>query len=86
MTVVCLDERSVSVSALLAQIAEHPGVDAVVAVIRVDGCWRTVWTSGVNLGGLSMAAMKLMSDSMQEVHREDDAPRPGFSGSENSAA
>lgn len=86
MTVVCLDGSKVSVPTLLAQIAEYPGLDAVVAVVRVDGCWRTAWSSGVDLGGLSMASMKLTYDIQQELHREADDPRPGRSSSEKEPA
>ena len=76
----------VSVKALLGQMAENEEMDAFVAVIRVDGCWRTIWTSGLDLGGLSLAAMKLSYDASVELHRGEDAPRPGWTPDEKSPA
>lgn len=85
MTVTALNDRSVGVSVLLAQIAEYGDeLDAMVAVLRIDGCWRTVWTSGIDLGGLSMAAMKLSHDVTHEIHCADGV-RVGFSGPEKAA-
>lgn len=56
------------------------GLDGIVAVVRVDGCWRSVWTSNVLLSSLSMAALKLMNDVMVEMHRDSASPHVGFSG------
>jgi hypothetical protein len=36
--------------------------------VRVDGCWRTVWSAPSDMGGLSMAALKLMSDVQDLMH------------------
>lgn len=82
MSVATLNNKSVSVKVLLAQIAEHDDLDAVVAVVRVNGCWRTAWTSAVDLGGLSLAALKLTYDVSAELHRDGDDLRPGLSGPE----
>ena len=82
MKVVSLDGSKVSVTTLLAQMAEYPDLDAVVAVVRVDGCWRTVWSTGIDLGGLSLAAVKLFNDVAIELHRPSDEPHPGFSAPE----
>jgi len=60
----------VSVAALFAQILEREKMEAVVAVVRVDGCWYSTWSSGIDNGGLSMAAIKLMSDVQGRMHDE----------------
>ena len=78
MTIEIFDPKKVSVPALLAQIAEYPDLDAVVAVVRVGGCWRTAWSTGIDLGGLSMASLKLTGDIIAELHRGDDEPRFGL--------
>jgi hypothetical protein len=61
-----LDE--VSPRALLHQVAARDDVEQVVMVVRVDGCWRTVWSAPSDMGGLSMAALKLMSDVQDMMH------------------
>jgi hypothetical protein len=86
MSVEPLNNKSVSVPVLLAQIAARDDLDAIVAVVRVDGRWRTAWTSGIDLGGLSMAAIKLHADVAQEMHRTEADPRPGLSGPEKESA
>ena len=82
MKVEAISSNSVSPKVLLAQIAERDDVDSIVAVVRADGSWRSVWTSNVSLSSLSMAALKLMNDVMVEMHREGDSPHIGFSGPE----
>ena len=76
MSVVALNDDSVSVEVLLNQIAASTSpVDALVCVIRRDGRWETCWTSHVDLGNLSMATMKLLSDVTEEMHRARHEPR-----------
>ena len=70
MSVVALRESGVTVDVLISQIKEgETPVDGLVCVVRRDGCWQTCWTTGVDLGSLSMAAMKLFSDVTVEMHR-----------------
>ena len=69
----CANSR-VNWRALLAQVAEREGVDAVVMVVRTNNQWTTCWGSGdaeLNLGSLSMATLKLMSDVQLTLHEID---------------
>ncbi len=86
MSVVALNDKSISVATLLAQIADCPDTDAVVAIIRSEGCWRVCWTSAIDLGGLSLAAVKLLNDVQVEMHRDDAQLGPGLTGPEKPAA
>ena len=61
----------VSPAALLASIAEREGMDAVIVVVRIDGCWGSCWSGGIDLGGMSMAALKLLYD-VQSLINDDD--------------
>lgn len=57
--------------ALLAQIAEREGVEAVVMAVKIDGRWSTCWGSGeakLDLGSLSMAALKILRDVTVTLH------------------
>jgi len=60
---------------LLAQIADEPGTDAVVCVVRINGAWTTCWSSGekapLDLGGISMATLKLTCDVTSFIHTLD---------------
>jgi hypothetical protein len=60
----------ISPHTLLAQVAERDGLDAVVVVARVDGAWSVCWSTGMDLGGLSMASMKLTADVTDALHGE----------------
>jgi hypothetical protein len=81
--IVALRESEVSVETLLAQIADNADTDGLVAVVRLNGCWCTCWSAGVNLGGLSMASLKLTNDVMAEMHRLSPTEgRPSGSGKE----
>lgn len=67
-----INDKVVPWRALLAQIADYEGVDAIVAVVRINGCWTTCWSSGENApldnGGKSMAALKLLNDVTFSIH------------------
>ena len=58
----------ISVPALAASIVDRDGVEAMVAVVRVDGCWECCWSSQIDGGSLSMAAMKLLYDVQRFLH------------------
>jgi hypothetical protein len=73
----------VSIPALLASIAEREGLGAVVMVCRVNGCWDVCWADGLTSGGLSMAAIKLMSVVQDAIH---GMPSSGSSPPEDDAA
>jgi hypothetical protein len=60
--------NNVSVPALLASVAEREGLDAVVMVCRVNGCWETCWSNDIDYGGLSMAALKLLTAAEDAMH------------------
>lgn len=68
--------HKVSPQALLAQIAERDGMEAVVAVVRVNGCWECCWSSGMDSGGLSMAAIKLLGDTQSWIHGDTSGWSP----------
>ena len=70
-----LGEKSITVPYLLAQIGEGSEIDGLVCVVRMDGKWQTCWSTGVDLGSLSMATMKLLSDVTDEMHRPSHEPR-----------
>jgi len=72
--IVNLDPTKVNPTTLLAQIAEREGLEAVVAVVRVDGYWHVAWSSDVDNGGLSMAALKLMFDVSRALHGDYSSP------------
>lgn len=74
-------EKDTTVDVLLSQIRED-GIDGLVAIVRLDGCWKTCWTSGIDLGGLSMAALKLQADVIHEIHRKEDHPFLGWTRGE----
>lgn len=62
---------SINWRALLAQITERDGVDAIVVAVRIDDRWSTCWGSGegvLNNGSLSMAALKILGDVQAEIH------------------
>ena len=72
MSIEFLDEKKIHYKTLLAQVADREGVDAVVMVVRINNRWSTCWSDGadggLNLGGLSMAAMKLFHDIQLEIN------------------
>ena len=61
-------ELGVDPQALLAQVAEREGLQAVVVVARICGRWYTCWGGGKNLdnGSKSMAALTLLNDVMTD--------------------
>jgi hypothetical protein len=63
------DRNKINWQALLHQILEREGVDAVMCVVRVDGRWVTCW-SNETLGGRALAAMKLFNDVLTDVDEE----------------
>jgi hypothetical protein len=73
-----LDSQKVNPRALLHSVAEHADLDGVLLVVRRgDGGWNTCWSSGITMGGLCMASMKLDYDVKQFMHdgcTVDDAP------------
>ena len=67
---------SISWRALLAQIAEREGVDAVVIAVRTNDRWSTCWGAGdnpLNNGSLSMAALKMLGDVLAEIHVDENS-------------
>jgi hypothetical protein len=69
----------VSVPALFGQILEREGLEAVVVLVRITGCWTACWSDGVTVAGISMAALKLMGDAQNYIHGEK---RSGWSSQE----
>ena len=63
----------VSPRALLGQVMGREGVDGVVIVVRIDDKWQSCWSSGVNMGGLSMAALALQHDVIATIYSEDSS-------------
>jgi len=55
------DRNKVNWRALLHQVLEREGVEAVMCVVRIDGRWHSCWSSDT-LGGEAMGAMKLFND------------------------
>lgn len=53
--------------ALLHQILQRDGVEAVAIAVRIDGRWQTCWGGDINQAGLCMAAMKLSRDASSEI-------------------
>jgi hypothetical protein len=73
----------VSPAALFAQILEREGLETVVVLARVNGCWETTWATGVTTAGLAMAALKLLDDAQCYLY---DQKRPGWSAPEDDEA
>ncbi|MGH9806521.1 MAG: hypothetical protein ACRD9W_04560 [Terriglobia bacterium] len=63
-----LNKEVISPAVLLAQVAEREGLEAVVILVRVNGCWISCQSSSVTTAGLSMAALKLLSDAQDLMH------------------
>lgn len=57
-----LNAGKIDPRALLASVSEQEELDGVVLVVRRAGRWQTCWSSGLNLGGLCMAAKVLDND------------------------
>jgi hypothetical protein len=72
--VAILHPETTTPSALLAQVANWEGLDGVVCMVRINDGWSTCWSSGINLGSLSMACLKLQADVVARMHDIDDSP------------
>lgn len=62
MTIEFLSLDRVSPAALFGHILERDGLQAVVAVVKVDDCWYCTWAGDLNSGDLSFASVKLLHD------------------------
>jgi hypothetical protein len=65
--VVQLGRGDLNHRALLHQILEREGVEAVAIAVRINGKWETCWGGDINSAGLCMAAMKLFRDASAEI-------------------
>lgn len=72
MALEIFDRNKINWRVLLHQILERDGVEAVMCVVRIDGCWHTCWSSET-LAGTAMGAMKLFNDVLNDIH-EDHGP------------
>ncbi len=66
--IVHLRDNIVDWRALLHQILERDGVEAVLLAVKIDGRWTSAWSNEA-LGGMAMGVMKLfrdVSDALEE--------------------
>jgi hypothetical protein len=77
---VVLRPEKISVQALLHQVLEDSEVDGVIVVARRDGRWSTCWSTGINIGSLSMAALKLVHDTTEFMHEGGGEAEPEKEG------
>ena len=68
--------KEISPHLLCAHIADTENLEMVVAVVRIDGHWRTTWSNGGDTASLSMAALKLMADIQDKMHGMDSTWSP----------
>jgi sulfur relay (sulfurtransferase) complex TusBCD TusD component (DsrE family) len=69
MSIEIFDRDKINWQALLHQILEREGVEAVMCVVCVDGRWHSCWSSET-AEGKAMAAMKLFNDVLIDMHEE----------------
>lgn len=70
--VIILHPEKASALNVLAELSSREDLEAVVVVAKLDGAWRPCWSTDINLGGLSTAAMTLQAQVMREIAEQND--------------